>query len=144
MLIHPQAEIIAPKVKYEWDMFRWMASRIQNEYQSSPQENRNLLMEDFLLHARVLRDFFVATPKQDDVSATHFFDDPSLWQQTAKELCSYLRANRVRLNKKLAHLTYSRLTEDEKWDFEAIRKEIFVAWESFLSNLPESAKSWFS
>lgn len=140
--MHPDAKKIAPKVKYEWDMFDWLAQRIANEYKASSQQERNLLTEDFLLHARVLRDFFVRNPKHDDVSARHFFNDESTWTAESSSLCAYLQQNRIRLNKKLAHLTYSRLKLDEQWDFSAIRKEVFDAWHKFCSLLTAPARQW--
>jgi hypothetical protein len=59
MSVHPQAAIISSKIKYEWDMFQWLANRIANEWQTSDQMQRNLLLEGCLLHAKVLRDFLI-------------------------------------------------------------------------------------
>ncbi len=143
MPLHPKSEQIAQRVKYEFDMFEWLAGKIQGDWETAPQPMKNLLLEGFLLHARILRDFFIADPKQDDVSARHFFDDPSQWRARSSSLCPYLKANTERLNKKLAHLTYSRLTEEEQWDFRAIQAEIALAREAFRSALTESTRQWF-
>ena len=142
MSLHPKAKDIAPKVQYEWDIFEWISDNIDNEDEDSEQTTQ-LLMEDFLLHAKVLHDFCIAQPKGDSVSANHFFDDSGVWQETAANLCPYLKANRKRLDKKLPHLTYSRLTEDERWDFVAIWEELSQTWQIFLSELPEPRNHWF-
>ena len=67
---------IAQKVRYELDMFN-IAYRLLNEPTTSDQFNHNLLLEGFLLHARVLRDFLRPDhPRDDDVLARHFFNNP--------------------------------------------------------------------
>ena len=143
MPVHECAKEIVPKVKYEWQIFSWLVQRIEAEYEAAPQSTKNLLMESLLLHARVLYDFFVRAPKGDDVSACHFFDDASDWCVVSSDLCPYLRANMKRLNKKLAHLTYSRLTEDEQWAFGAIRDEVSHGWRTFLDALQYDQRKWF-
>ncbi len=100
-------------------------------------------MEGFLLHARVLHDFLIRRPRQDDVSACHFFDDASHWRTVSSDMCPYMRENMGRLNKKLAHLTYSRQTEDEQWDFYVIRDEVSHAWRTFLDALQYDRRKWF-
>ena len=144
--MHQNAQAIAPKVNYEWEMFNFLAKKIESEYKKAPQEEKNLLMEGFLLHVRVLLDFFIGEPKKDDVSARHFYKDESVWTRESPNLCTYLRDpdHRKRVNKKLAHLTYSRLTEKEEWDFPAIRKDIDEAWKKFQSLLDERDRDWFS
>lgn len=144
MPVHPNTQRIVPKLIYEWEMFCWLEKRIRSHWKAANQPTKNLLMEGFLLHARVLRDFFGTPRRQDDVSACNFFEDDSGWQTRSKQLCPYLEKNRKRLNKKLAHLTHSRLTEDENWDFPAIRDEISEAWQAFLSALSESQRQWFN
>jgi len=143
MPFHPKSEQIVQRIKYEFDMFEWLADKIQSDWGNAPWPMKNLFVEGFLLHARILRDFFIADPKQDDVSARHFFEDPSQWRAPSSSLCPYLKANKVRIDKKLAHLTYSRLTEEEQWDFKAIQSEIALAREAFRSALPESTRQWF-
>jgi hypothetical protein len=77
MGLHPQAQALAPKINYELNILQFCSTRIQNWWAGADDCLRNLLLEDFLLHARILRDFFVGSPRQDDVSAAHFFDDSS-------------------------------------------------------------------
>ena len=143
MAIHNQAQDIVPKVKYEFEMLEWAAKKIKAEFSNADQPTKNMLLEVFLLHARVLRDFFVKSPSDDDVSTQHFFDAPSVWVSKANTLCQTLEKERVRLNKKLAHLTYSRLTEEEEWDFNGIHDELLKAKHEFLDALEPDQRKWF-
>jgi len=143
MSIHPQAERIAPKIKYEWNMLQYCHSRISDEWTNADLSKRNLLLEDFLLHARVLRDFFVGRPRQDDASAAHFFENAAVWESIAVNFCAYLRQHKQRLDKYLAHLTYSRLNEDKNWDVNIIYNELVQARQQFYSLLPQVRQEWF-
>jgi len=142
-MMHPHADAIAKKVQYELSMFRYAYQRMQNEWLDSDSLHRNILLETFLLHARVLRDFFVQNPKGDDVSASHFYDDPNIWISITSNHCTYLQNNRTRLNKYLAHLTYDRINEDKNWQTDIIFKEVCTAWELFHSMLNKDQQALF-
>ena len=149
MPLHKSAKEIAPKVKYEWDMFICVANHItvECEQRIADQFTKNILLEVFLLHARVLHDFLVKSPRKcDDVHAFHFFDKASDWEHVllSSNFCPYLQKNRERLNKKLTHLTYRRLTENERWDTCTVRDEVSYAWHTFLKTLPEDRREWFA
>jgi hypothetical protein len=143
MGLHPQAQAIAAKIQYALNMLQYCSTRIQNEWADADDCLRNLLLEDFLLHARILRDFFVGSPREDDVSAAHFFDDPSYWLAISASFCPYLKQHKTRLDKYLAHLTYSRLNEDKNWDLNVIHSEIAHAGQQFYSLLPPERQAWF-
>jgi hypothetical protein len=143
MSLHYQAKDIAPKIVYELDMFAYCYRRIEQEWPTADRGLKNLLLENFLLHARVLRGFLVDTPHQDDVSARHFFDDPDTWTTVSVGLCPYLVHHRDRLNKYVAHLTYSRLDEDKNWDPNIVCAEVMLAWRRFFSMLPIERQGWF-
>jgi hypothetical protein len=129
-----QAQDIAPEVLYEWNMFEWCA----NELQKRPEDYayRNCLLESFLMHARVLHDFFMFGPKEDAVSAQDFL------------LCPYLSKERRRLQGMVPHLTYRRLdykrTGQKPWNVTAIIDDITRAWAFFLASLPPERRHWFS
>jgi len=143
--MHPKAQVISSKVRYEWEMLRYAYQQIQNQRNITEERHINMLLEDFLLHSRVLRDFFVQEPKnKDDVSASHFFDDPSIWNSIKSSHCAYLQKNRTRLNKYLAHLSYDRLNEDKRWDIKKIFNEINNVWKAFYSILPPERRIWFN
>ena len=86
---------------------------------------------------------FVERPLQDDVSASHFFDDSSEWDSLATSLCPTLQSERVRINKKLAHLTYLRLSEEDGWNIGPIVSELEEAIALFLARLTPERKTWF-
>ena len=142
------AEKWAKKVKYEWDMFTWTVDRCLKNWNDLRKPEQNMVLEDMLLHARVLRDFFTMPKpqgeKEDDITAEHFVEDPDSWRKQAPSLCPYLEQNRKRLNKKLTHLTTARLTLDERWKPQVISRELKVAWEKFLSSVPETSQAWFT
>ncbi len=144
MSIHPQAQLIVPQIKHELDVFGYLTTRINSEWKDADPTTRNLLLESLLLHARVLRDFFVCDPRRDDVSARHFFDDPSMWEEIANNLCPYLRQNKKRMDKMLSPLTYSRLNEPKKWEMSTISNELIQAWQKFSSALSPEQQGWFS
>lgn len=144
MSVHPQARDIVKKIKYEWDMLQYCYRRISHDQANADIHEQNLFLEAFLLHARVLKDFFIRDPRQDDVAAIHFFDDTAGWQKIKNTLCPYLRQHQRRLNKYLAHLTYDRLREDKVWEWGVIFNEIEYAWQQFFSLLPQERKEWFS
>ena len=129
MSLNPQAEAIVPKIQYELGQFHYCYERMCHEWKEAEQGLRNMLIEDFMLHARVLRGFFVDKPKNkdEDVSARDFFDDPAPWKTKTAQLCPYLKKHQERLNKRIAHLTYSRLNEDEGWKEHIVYKEIMTA-----------------
>jgi hypothetical protein len=122
------------------------------------------LLESLLLHTRVLRDFFYESRRQsrvvtcphcgkqdqktrqarpDDVFAEDFVPN---WKDQRPALGSYVKGQRDRLNKALAHLTIARVqyTGDQKrWNITAIREEIQPVIDKFKACLPASQKPWF-
>ena len=111
------------------------------------QEGRaaSALVESFLLHARVLRDFFCRSPrpKPDDVIAADFV---SGWVPPADSSYPYLASQKTRLDKALAHLSIARMQyvgDNKTWDLPAIRGELDGIIEQFLQALPATTSAWF-
>ncbi len=96
-------------------------------------EERNLVLEAFLVHTRNLRDFFAKSGQSDDILARDFVS------QMPRIAMPYLRSKpfRKRLNRKLAHLSYSRPRLTSGWERETICREIEVAMRRFLERLQE-------
>lgn len=65
----------------------------------------NALIESFVVHARNLMDFFLSAPRGDDAVAAHFTADGTFAAAATRAVPKDLR---IRLNKQIAHLTYSR------------------------------------
>lgn len=72
---------------------------------AASQAHANALIESFAVHARNLMDFFLSTPKGDDAVAAHFTATGTF---AATATCAIPKDLRTRLNKQIAHLTYSR------------------------------------
>lgn len=145
MAIDHRAKNITPKVAYEFKMMEWISDKIISDVRGADEYTKSMLLEVFLLHARILHDFFILDAKRDDdVSAVHFFDDPSVWVSKRDAICTKLKAEQVRLNKKLAHLTYKRLTEKEEWEIISLCNELRVAKQEFINSLADEQRQWFA
>jgi len=103
----------------------------------------DVCLENFLLHARNLRNFFAAAGKHDDVLAADFLGRPM------RVRLPLLRSQgiRKRLNKSLAHLSYSRSRFRARWPGDRLYTEINQAMNRFAARLrvkrPEVAKGIF-
>lgn len=119
----------------------------ESRFSLQSETEHNLRLEGLLLHGRAQRDFFLckSSRKDDDIWATHFLEKPEEW--CTEGLCSYLEANRVRIDKMLAHLTYAGAefvrTDNRKWDYGKIHSEIEDAWGKFLDTLDDERRAWF-
>lgn len=144
---HPQAQDIASHVAYEIDMFFRTIERLARDLGKDVVED-NRRIETALLHARVIYDFLFTPPRPDlpDVSARHFFDDPSEWEGMPDTLCPYLKARREQLNRSVPHLSYDRLKYEKSkdWDLRTVATELKGAWESFLAALPPGRQRWLT
>jgi hypothetical protein len=102
-------------------------------------------VESFLIHTRVLRDFFCrGRHKSDDVIAADFVAG---WTQPQASDYTYISAQKDRLDKSLAHLTTTRVmydSEGKQWDVEKILSEIKPMIQRFLKELPVDRRSWFN
>jgi hypothetical protein len=104
----------------------------------------SVFVECFLLHARVLRDFFCRSGnKSDDVTADEFV---SGWSAPPVSDYHTLHGEKCRLDKALAHLTTTRVqydTSGKEWDLGAIRQELENIIMRFLASLPADKAAWF-
>jgi hypothetical protein len=103
---------ILPHIRYEIEHCFCVPKHDQND--PHIRESVGLAI---LIHARLLVDFFEdAPPKGDDVLSSHFGYEASTIPMQ--------QADRSRLNKDIAHLTYSRLRHTpatKRWPIEAIQ-----------------------
>jgi hypothetical protein len=76
----------------------------------------NNVVEAFLIHARTLIDFFIGPSnyRNTDIVAWDFFDSPDAWRRGLQR--DNLHRDRERIGRKLAHLTYGRLTDRDGWN----------------------------
>ena len=130
----------AQHIKYELDAFVH-AFRAMSVHRTKPPLD-SLLEECFLLHFRILWEFFhrkASSRHSDDIRATAFVSKIYPSAPSITELHD-------RANKLLAHLTLGRLelpgfTLEET---EAIREHIRVTWLAFGTDLSAEQKTWFA
>lgn len=163
-------EKTAAKVVYEFNMFNFLYERLRSEFMETatflpgditylgtgrPMKCEDRLtfaiLESFLLHTRVLHDFFFKSrnsndpKKNDDSVASDFVPD---WSSVRPQKGEYLgnKDRFERLNKALAHLTIRRVEYDQlqkAWNVDAIKDEVGNLIEAFQLNLPPERKAWF-
>ena len=141
-------EKIAPRVWYEWATFNNSFKRVLESKKERDQDAVNAYLESFLIHARNLRDFLTRSRddkgvKPNDVLAEDFFDSDG-W--SCPDEPPYLKENRIRLNRSLAHLTYDRIQyqSNKGWNPQKIFHEVKELWTFFLSKLPPEKREWFN
>ena len=137
-----ELERIASDIAYEVSMMLGALAAFSGQ-QVSEHVWKNLAMEGFLLHLRNLRDFFYSTSessKPDDVLAEDYV---SSWDTDRPPLAQVIAEKRERLNRQLAHLSYSRLRFQKSWgNLDEMRGEIMKTANSFLEVLPEDKRDW--
>jgi hypothetical protein len=104
------------------------------------------MLEPFLLHARNIREFlYQDSALKDDVLAVHFFDKPNDWTARRPAIGEYLKSLRERLNKALAHVSYTRRNyrNDDGWNVGQIKRELEGPWNAFIDALPAEKRQWF-
>jgi len=103
-------------------------------------------LECFLLHFRNLRAFLCPSPRfgADDVLASDF-----LGMRTAKDIgdSAKLDRDKTRLDKMLAHVTYSRSAyvqaSDHRWNIEGMLIPMLDELQKFVAMLPAEQRAWF-
>ena len=107
-----------------------------------PPAVRNAVLECFLLHARLLADFYLGRGRPEtDIFARTFVPD---WKPG--ELLPTVSGLVDDLDKRLAHLTERRLGVKLDWDVDTMAAELRVAWGVFLDCVAErwpEQRPWF-
>ena len=100
----------------------------------------NALIEAFGVHVRSLLDFFYSEGQHDDVVATHFFSSSSIWENARPfKSAEDLEKIKSRVNKEIAHLTYTRQkVESKRWYFKEIQDDLNKIIEVFSSLVPKN------
>ena len=139
----------------------WMLRECAHMAKPTNRVLRNLWYEGLVLHSRVLRDFFftkvtqkganavVRRTHQEDIVAVDYFSVASLWPYNSSNLPAYLHANKERMDRTVAHLSFDRLKysgNDKDWSAAILLSEIGAVWFEFLERLELDSKStadWF-
>jgi hypothetical protein len=141
----------ANHVDYEIWMLSYAADHLDSGH-SSPQQTptgmlKNMALESFLLHFRNLRAFLcpsMQTCSDDDIVASDFLGEP-----VARDvvLSSPFLKDKKRLDKMLAHLSYSRETHiqagEDGWLALDMKNQVFSEHRKFLASLPADRAGWF-
>jgi len=141
----------AADVRYEIEMLVYSSAILGLEYGSPAttptNEHWNMALESFLVHFRNLRAFLCPSLQptyDDDVIASDFLGDPQ-----ARDIgdVARLAVDRQRLNRMLAHLSYSRdkyiRSGESIWRIAELTAIVLDEFEKFLGQLPDERILWF-
>jgi len=141
----------AKQVSYEIDMLGFSAEYVGGWYSSpfaTPVGNeKNMALESFLLHFRNQRAFLcpsLQTVSDDDVLASDF-----LGKHDALDVGNpdKLKVDKKRLDKMLAHISYSRSDYIEAgahgWDSSQMLILMLSEFQEFLARLSGEQRAWF-
>jgi hypothetical protein len=141
----------AAHVDYEIAMLVYSASYVGGWHSSphtTPAGNpKNMALESFLLHFRNLRAFLCPSLQPisiDDVCASDFLDE---LEERDLGTARTLSVDQVRINKMLAHLSYSRdkyiAAGDHKWMFARMLVVVLEGMQAFFGQLSKERRDWF-
>jgi len=140
-------ESAAGHVVYELRMWHWATVKLNEmnivspEVRDSPE--RNSVLECYLLHLRILIEFFRSSnPRHDDVVASDYV---SSW--SSEEHFATLGEAWTALNKRLTHLT-AECANVVAWplaqqSWQEAHKAVGELWTRFESALDEERRCWF-
>lgn len=153
-LIQSDADLrtAAHHVGYEIEMLMYSGEYIGWGHSSPPStptgNDRNMALESFLLHFRNLRAFLcpsLQTVSSDDILASDYLNrtDP----EDIGDPQRFHAAEKARLDKMLAHLSYTRAkyisSDDHFWPGALMTKSIIEEFIKFVPLLPDARKGWF-
>jgi|HubBroStandDraft_6_1064221.scaffolds.fasta_scaffold492565_2 hypothetical protein len=141
----------AAHVDYEIEMLAYSGEELAGGH-SSPMvtpagDKKNMALESFLLHFRNLRAFLCPSLQPvciDDICASDFLDEPK-----ERDLgdAKALSLDKQRLNKMLAHLSYSRnnyiRAGDHRWKTASMFTIAVEQMRGFLDLISEERRDWF-
>lgn len=129
---------------YEVDMF-FFALRKNTEFIKAAnfeekQFHSNMAIEDFLLHARNLLEFFYYNndKKKQHASAGDFFTDKDHWIKIIPRKTKSIIQLEKRVNSEVTHLSYDRVgasLEDKKWNNVTLLHDFMALVKIFLINI---------
>ena len=121
----------ADDLNYEWKMARVSARRLDRAQAAHDVWATNIALEAFLVHARVIRDFYASSASDNDVLAIDFLGS------RPRVRLPLLRSGviRTRLNRRIAHLSFSRSRLKRAWNVQTLLNEINGAMTTFVALL---------
>lgn len=97
----------------------------------------NAFINSFAVHVRNLVDFLFdnkGNAKGDAILAEHYFDKPEDWASIRPERSERLKQAKIRCEKQVAHLTFTR-QKKEPWNFIEVIREIHSPLSVFIENV---------
>ncbi len=133
-----QLRDMAYHINYEMQAME-LARSVYSEYWQKRDQRWMTGLECFLLHVRILHDFFSQKCQKDDVTVAYYVTENL-------EVPTVLSRERERINKHLAHLTLGRIEfiGERTWPVEDLRDAIWSLYERFIDLLPASRREWFA
>lgn len=128
----------AEAVAYEVKMLCFTASALpggsDEKFEDYPSFERNVYLESFLIHARVLDEFFRSKPRHDDIVATDYVPGfPST--------VTLVDGERTAIDKQLAHLT-ERRRERKSFRVQRIARALVEVFLQFSETADKDA-AWY-
>jgi hypothetical protein len=108
----------------------------------------NATLESFLVHYRNVRDFLYPNgPRDDDIIGVDFLPDPSQWPFTLGDWKEVADLEKERLDRALAHLSYSRIVYEEEnkkgWPVKEMAVATIRLVKSYLGKVPAQRRGYF-
>ncbi len=139
-------DLVQNSVLYEANMMA-LAARATATYPKGSFEY-NMAVECFLVHFRNMREFLFppteawnSRKRNDDVIAHDYQDS---WKHTISDWTECSADEKNRIDKLLAHISYSRRNLDHSWPIAKMTRAIFACLRQFISGLPGDRQEWFA
>jgi hypothetical protein len=100
----------------------------------------NAFINSFAVHVRNLVDFLYepkGETKSDAILAEHYLSSGQDWTKIRPTLTKKLKDAKIRCDKQVAHLTYTR-QKKEAWDFVGIVRELHCPLSLFMDSIDRS------
>lgn len=125
---------------YEVKMLGFSVAKVIEFKRAKDQGSTNMALEDCLLHARNLKEFFYYKPHESYLRAYDFVENKTKWDRDKPEKTHWIKEVERRADKELAHLAHGRIygtPPEKKWDCGAIERDFLKVVKIFLDHLPK-------
>lgn len=122
-------ESAARDLHYEWAQAHISAEFAKLARKKRNQKLENTAVESFLIHARAIGEFFGKKGRPNDVLARDYLG------HSPRVRLPYTRKNKKRIDRRIAHLSYSRPRMSPDWPLDLMIEEIDRAMRLFVGRL---------
>lgn len=124
---------------YEVKMLGFSIAKVIEFKRAKDQGSTNMALEDCLLHARNLKEFFYYKPHESYLRAYDFVENKTKWGRDKPEKTHWIKEVERRADKELAYLAHGRIygtPPEKKWNCGAIERDFLKVIKVFLDRLP--------